>query len=117
MEFAELLKVVGNEPFFDTGLLLAGNMSLAEVQKQLSRWSAAGRLYQLRRGVYALAPPFQKVKPHPFVVANHLVRGSYVSCQSALAHYDLITKGFMMPPSWIAWLVGRICAVRQSAGR
>jgi hypothetical protein len=29
----------------------------------------------------------------------------------------LVTKGFMMPPSWIAWLVGRICAVRQSAGR
>jgi hypothetical protein len=24
-------------------------------------------------------PPYRKVKPHPFLVANHLVRGSYVS--------------------------------------
>jgi predicted transcriptional regulator of viral defense system len=90
MEFSELVKVVGNEPVFETGLLLAGNVSLACVQKQLSRWTAAGRLYQLRRGVYTLAPPFQRIKPHPFTVANHLVRGSYVSCQSALAYYTLI---------------------------
>ena len=39
-----------------------------------------------------LKPPFQKVKPHPFVVANRMVRGSYVSCQSALAHYSLIPE-------------------------
>jgi predicted transcriptional regulator of viral defense system len=90
MEFTRLVEVVRDEPVFETGLFLAGNVSLADVQKQLSRWSAAGRLYQLRRGVYALAPPFQKIKPHPFRVANHLVNGSYVSCQSALAHYGLI---------------------------
>ena len=46
----------------------------------------------MRRGVYALAPPFQKIKPHPFTVANHLAHGSYVSCQSALAYYDLIPE-------------------------
>ena len=90
MEFTHLVEVVKDEPVFETGLLLAGNVSLADVQKQLSRWRVAGRLYQLRRGVYALAPPFQKIKPHPFKVANHLVHGSYVSCQSALAHYGLI---------------------------
>ncbi len=28
--------------------------------------------------------------PHPFLVANRLVRGSYVSLQSALAYYGLI---------------------------
>lgn len=90
MEFAKLLNVVSDEPVFETGLLLAGNVDPAAVQKQLSRWTAAGRLYQLRRGVYTLAPPFQRIKPHPFTVANHLVRGSYVSCQSALAYYGLI---------------------------
>jgi len=62
------------------------------VQRQLSRWTRAGWLYQLRRGVYALAPPYQKVRPHPFVVANALVRGSYVSLQSALAYYGLIPE-------------------------
>jgi len=92
MEFERLLKIVGDEPVFETGLLLAGDVKPAHVRRQLSRWVKVGRVYQLRRGLYALAPPFQKVKPHPFVVANHLVRGSYVSLQSALAHYGLIPE-------------------------
>ena len=90
MEFAQLLEVVGDEPVFDTGLLLAGAAGALDVRKQLSRWVKAGRLYQLRRGLYALAPPFQKVRPHPFVIANHMVRGSYVSSLSALAQHGLI---------------------------
>lgn len=92
MEFAELVQVVKDEPVFETGLLLAGDVRLDDVRKQLSRWNAVGKLYQLRRGVYALAPPFQKIKPHPFTVANHLAHGSYVSCQSALAYYSLIPE-------------------------
>ncbi len=92
MEFRRLVEIVGDEPAFETGLLLAGEADPADVRRQLSRWTKAGRLYQLRRGLYTLAPPFQKVKPHPFVVANRLVRGSYVSCQSALAHYGLIPE-------------------------
>ncbi|MGE5529799.1 MAG: type IV toxin-antitoxin system AbiEi family antitoxin domain-containing protein [Patescibacteria group bacterium] len=53
----------------------------------------SGRLLQLRRGLYALAPPFQKKTPHPFLVANRLVGGSYVSLQSALAYHGLIPEG------------------------
>jgi len=90
MEFKKLLDIVGNEPVFETGLLLAGEVDPNDVRRQLSRWTKAGRLYQLCRGLYALAPPFQKVKPHPFVVANRMMHGSYVSLQSALRHYDLI---------------------------
>ncbi|MCC7352593.1 MAG: hypothetical protein IT330_02460 [Anaerolineae bacterium] len=92
MNFARLLEIVGDEPVFETGLLLAGDVDPTEVRRQLSRWTKAGRLYQLRRGLYALAPPFQKIKPHPFVVANRLARGSYVSCQAALAYYGLIPE-------------------------
>lgn len=92
MEFANLVKIAGDEPAFETSLLLAGEVDPADVRRQLSRWTKAGRLHQLRRGLYALAPPFQKVKPHPFVIANFMVRGSYVSCQSALAHYGLIPE-------------------------
>ncbi|MCS7080575.1 MAG: hypothetical protein NZ585_11100 [Chloracidobacterium sp.] len=54
MEFAELLRLVGNEPVFETGLLLAGAVDPNDVRRQLSRWTTAGRLYQLRRGLYAL---------------------------------------------------------------
>ena len=92
MYFERLLELVGDEPVFESALLLAGGVNPAGVHLQLSRWVTAGRIYQLRRGLYALAPPFQKVKPHPFVIANRLVRASYVSCQSALAHYGLIPE-------------------------
>ena len=92
MKFDRLLEIVSDEPVFEAGLLLAGDVDPGDVRRQLSRWVEAGRLYQLRRGLYALAPPFQRVRPHPFLVANHLVRGSYVSLQSALAHYNLIPE-------------------------
>ena len=92
MRFEDLLEIVGDEPVFETGLLLAGDVDPADVRRQLSRWTRAGRLHQLRRGLYALAPPFQKVRPHPFLVANRLVPGSYVSLQSVLAQHSLIPE-------------------------
>lgn len=92
MEFTDLVRLVGDEPLFETGFLLAGDVDPANVRRQLSRWKRSGKVYQLRRGLYALAPPFQKVKPHPFLVANRLVRGSYVSLQSALAFHGLIPE-------------------------
>lgn len=92
MKFHDLLTTVRDEPVFDTGFLLAGTVDPDDVRRQLSRWQALGRIYQLRRGLYTLAPPFQKVQPHPFLVANRLVRGSYVSLQSALAYYGLIPE-------------------------
>ncbi|MFO7741985.1 MAG: type IV toxin-antitoxin system AbiEi family antitoxin domain-containing protein [Anaerolineae bacterium] len=92
MDFERLMEIVGDQPVFETSLLLAGDVDRANVQRQLSRWTKSGRLYQLRRGLYALAPPFQKVKPHPFVVANRMLQPSYVSLQSALAYYGLIPE-------------------------
>jgi predicted transcriptional regulator of viral defense system len=92
MRFEELIEIVGDQPVFETDLLMAGDVDPANVQRQLSRWTEAGRVYQVRRGLYALAPPFQRVKPHPFLVANRLTRPSYVSLQSALAYYGLIPE-------------------------
>ncbi len=92
MKFGELLEIVGDEPAFETGLLLAGRVNAGDVRRQLSRWTAAGKLVQLRRGLYALAPPYQRTAPHPFVLANHLVAASYVSAESALAFHELIPE-------------------------
>lgn len=92
MKFNELLSLVGDEPLFESAMLLAGDVDKRSIRRQLSLWSQSGRLHQLRRGVYMLADPYRKVTPHPFLTANRLVRGSYVSCQSALAHYGLIPE-------------------------
>ena len=92
MRFSELLTVVGNEPIFETGLLLAGDVDANDVRRQLSRWCADGRVLQLRRGLYTLELPYRRLEPDPFLVANHLVTGSYVSLESALAVHGLIPE-------------------------
>jgi predicted transcriptional regulator of viral defense system len=92
MKFESLLTLVRDQPVFETGLLLAGNVDSNDVRRQLSRWVRSGRIVQLRRGLYTLAPPYQSAVPHPFLIANALVPGSYVSAQSALAFYGLIPE-------------------------
>jgi predicted transcriptional regulator of viral defense system len=93
MKWEELLKLIGNEAVFPSALLLAGEVSAAQVRLQLSRWVKAGRLIQLRRGLYTLARVWQKGEPpHPFLIANALQRGSYVSLQSALAFHGVIPE-------------------------
>jgi predicted transcriptional regulator of viral defense system len=92
MKFSDILYIVGNQPFFATGLLLAGEVDPTDVRRQLSRWVSAGKIRQLRRGLYTFAPPYQVAAPHPFLIANALVPGSYVSGQSALAYYGLIPE-------------------------
>ena len=92
MRFQELAEIVADQPLFETGLLLAGAVDPADLRRQLSRWTRSGRIRQLRRGLYTLAPPWEKRIPHPFLVANRLVRGSYVSGVSALAFVQAIPE-------------------------
>jgi predicted transcriptional regulator of viral defense system len=92
MKFEDLLAIASKQPFFETGLLLAGDVDPADVRRQLSRWVQTGRVIQLRRGLYTLAPPYQQTQPHPFLIANAMQSGSYVSLQSALAYYGLIPE-------------------------
>lgn len=99
MDFDKLLRVVGNEPLFETGLLLAGDVNPDDVRRQLSRWVNAGKVVQLRRGLYTLAAPYRRVAPHPFVISNRLSRPSYVSLQSALSYHGHI-------PEWVPLTTG-----------
>lgn len=92
MEFNSLLKLIGDEPIFESSILLAGDVDPKLIRVQLSRWVKAGKIYQLRRGLYSIAPPYQRQQPHPFLVANHLQKASYVSLQSALSFYGLIPE-------------------------
>lgn len=92
MKWRSLLELVADEPVFSSSLLLSGNVSAQKIRLQLSRWVKDSRLIQLRRGLYALAPVWRKVEPHPFLIANRLQRGSYVSLQSALAFHSMIPE-------------------------
>lgn len=92
MKFRELVEIVSDEPVFETGFLLAGPVDVDNIRQQLSRWTRAGYVLQLRRGLYTLAQPWQKIRPHPFLVANRLSPGSYVSGLSALAFSHVIPE-------------------------
>ena len=63
MNFARLLELIGDEPVFDSAVLLAGPVNPADLRRQLSRWTKAGRrtavLCELLRGAltWAESPP------------------------------------------------------------
>jgi len=92
MKFDFLLNLVRDEVVFSSGFLQAGKADKADISRQLSRWTAEGKLLQLRRGLYLLAGDHARRAPHRFLIANRIQKGSYVSLQSALAFYSLIPE-------------------------
>jgi predicted transcriptional regulator of viral defense system len=92
MKWGEILELLQGEAAFRSAILLATGEEPETIRRQLVRWVRAGRLDQLRRGVYAVAAPYRARIPHPFVVAGLLRPASYVSLQSALAHHGLIPE-------------------------
>ncbi len=92
MKWQTLLELIGNEPVFSSALLRTGNVSDSQLRVQLTRWTKSGRLIQLKRGLYILAAPYRKFEPHPFLIANMLKKGSYISFQSALGFHGLIPE-------------------------
>ncbi len=104
MKWEKLLRIVEKEPVFSSSLLKAGSSDSVKLGIQLSRWIQAGKLIQIRRGLYTLSRQYRKTDPHPFHIANRIKRGSYVSLQSALEHYGLIPE---YVPSVISVTTGR----------
>ncbi len=114
MQFREVLTIARNNPVFPSSLLLAGRGSAGSLRRQLDRWVKSGRLIQLRRGVYSVAPPYQADAPHPFLLANHLRKSSYVSLQSALSHYGMIPE---FVPATTSVTIGRPEELQTALGR
>jgi len=114
MKFSDLLELVGSQPAFESSLLLAGDVNPGYVQRQLSGWVDEDRLIQLRRGLYVLAPTYRKTHPHPFLLANLIRKGSYVSLQSRLEHAGFIPE--QVPVVTSVW-TGRPGEVRTPLGR
>ncbi len=92
MYFQQVAKQLTDLPLFESSLLYAGADNPQKVQRQLADWVRAGKVIQLRRGLYTLAAPHRSNPPHSYLIANQLVQGSYVSLHMALSHYDLIPE-------------------------
>lgn len=58
----------------------------------VNRALRSSELLQVRRGLYVLAKKYRNDDIHPFVLAQQLLPGSYVSAESALSFYGWIPE-------------------------
>ena len=93
MRLGEVTDLLGATPWFDlpTVVQLSGEPR-REVVNQLSRWSRAGKVVSLRRGMYALADRYRRVPVPPAALANALCFPSYLSGHWALSFHGLIPE-------------------------
>ena len=61
-------------------------------QALIKRAIAAGELIHIRRGLYCLAPLYQKVHQNPYSIAQHIYGPSYISLESALQWHGWIPE-------------------------
>ena len=92
MEFGKLLKATEGLPIIESELLCAGCADPGSIKVQISRWQKAGKIIQLKRGVYLLAAPYRKTTLYEPHAAGILKRPSYISLEKALEYYDLIPE-------------------------
>lgn len=86
------MKITGKFPVIDTENLFAGISNPDSIEVQISRWKNAGKIIQLKRGMYLLAEPYRKIEVYEPYIAAILKRPSYISLEKALEHHNLIPE-------------------------
>lgn len=92
MKLEEFIKITGELPVIEVELLLAGMPNSDSLKVQISRWEKAGKLIQLRRGVYLLADAYRKIEVYEPYIASILKKPSYLSLEKALEYHGLIPE-------------------------
>lgn len=92
MNWTDFLKIVVKLPVINTENLYAGISDPAGIEVQISRWSKAGKLIQLKRGMYLLAEPYRLIDPYDPYIAAVLKKPSYVSMEKALEYHNMIPE-------------------------
>ena len=94
MRLDTALDLLGSLPFFDLATVVQlTEESHGSLVNQMHRWSRAGKLVPLRRGMYTFADRYRRVPVSPAALANALYSPSYVSGLWALGFYGLIPEG------------------------
>ncbi|HKP98033.1 MAG TPA: hypothetical protein VJ385_20035 [Fibrobacteria bacterium] len=93
MNIQAFLVLAAPHPYFDLPMALQWTgMDRQSLLMQLTRWTRAGYLISLRRGLHTVAQPFRK-RPHSAPeLANAIYSPSYLSLEWALSHYGLIPE-------------------------
>jgi predicted transcriptional regulator of viral defense system len=93
MKYNDLISRYGKLPVIDTENLLVGGADPAVVRMQVSRWTRAGKLIQIKRGIYLLAPEYRRTELYEPYLASILEKPSYISMEKALEYHGLIPEG------------------------
>jgi predicted transcriptional regulator of viral defense system len=93
MTFDAFCLLWGDQPYFDIAMAaqLSGE-SRQTLRTQLHRWTKAGKLLSLRRGMYAFSDPPRRRTISPASLSNSLYKPSYLSSYWALGYYGLIPE-------------------------
>jgi len=91
MKFSDFVDKIGKLPVFESEILLPGVSDPGAVKVQISRWVKAGKLIQLKRGIYMLGNAYRKTEAYDLYIAALLKRPSYISLEKAYA--EVIAKG------------------------
>ena len=93
MKYVDFCSLLGDQPYFDIAMAaqLSGE-SRQTLRTQLHRWSKAGKLLPLRRGMYAFSDPPRRRTINPASLSNYLYKPSYLSTYWALGYYGLIPE-------------------------
>jgi len=92
MEWDKFLKINLKTPVINTEDMRIGGKDTASVEVQLTRWQKAGKLIQLKRGIYLLEQPYRKIEIYEPFIASLLVKPSYISLEKALEYYGMIPE-------------------------
>lgn len=93
MTFDMLMKNLGNQAAFSrSDLSLMFNESDASIGTAMYRLKKAGKILELKRGIYAFTTPWRKAVLHPPLIANLIYSPSYLSGLWALSWYGIIPE-------------------------
>jgi hypothetical protein len=99
MDWNVFLKQFAEQPLFHSAMLDLFPDPPSHRQVQLSRWTKAGKLSQIRRSWYLIEKPWRSREVPLAVIANQVVHPSYLSLDWALQYYDLIPEYVPNPTS------------------
>lgn len=93
MKFEELLERLGDQPAFDIATVCTLFREKKEtVRTALSRLRKAGKIVELKRGLYTFAEPYRRAHLNAAYIANMLYMPSYLSERWALSWHSAIPE-------------------------
>ena len=114
MNISKLVGFVADSPIFNSEMLRVGKADPRSVNVQLSRWKKAGKIIQLRRGLYMMNSPYVKLPTgYDLYIAAALHSPSYISLHKALEYHGLIPEGV---PVYTCVTTRRPVTVRNQVG-